>query len=177
MLAQGIPLMLAGDEVNNSQNGNNNTYCQDNEIGWIDWSALGGEDDLTDFVGELTRLRQRFPQISQDRWLEGRKEDGTYGVKWLTPAGQEMSDEDWNFPDGRFVSYVLAARREGGAPLFIVLNGAETDLEITFPEWPGAPHWRKCSIPRWANRRRSSATPARHGRCAQRSVLAFAGEP
>ena len=112
MLAQGIPLMLAGDEVNNSQAGNNNTYCQDNETGWIDWSALGSEDDLTDFVGELTKLRRQFPQISQNNWLEGKGEDGSYGVKWLTPAGQEMSEEDWNFPDSRFVSYVVAAGRK-----------------------------------------------------------------
>ena len=52
MLAQGVPLLLAGDEVGNSQNGNNNAYCQDNEIGWVDWSALGRNgDDMTDLVG------------------------------------------------------------------------------------------------------------------------------
>ena len=64
MLAQGVPLILAGDEVGNTQNGNNNAYCQDNEIGWVDWEGLGRDgDDLTDFVGHMTALRQRFPQI------------------------------------------------------------------------------------------------------------------
>ena len=62
-LAQGVPLLLAGDEVGNSQNGNNNAYCQDNEIGWVDWSKSGSADDLTDFVGDLARLRREFPQL------------------------------------------------------------------------------------------------------------------
>ena len=58
LLAQGVPLILAGDEVGNTQDGNNNAYCQDNEIGWVDWEGLGREgDDLTDFVGHLTALR------------------------------------------------------------------------------------------------------------------------
>ena len=63
LLAQGVPLMLAGDEVGNSQGGNNNAYCQDNEIGWVDWSKRGSDDDMTDFVGDLTELRRRFPQL------------------------------------------------------------------------------------------------------------------
>jgi len=177
MLAQGVPLMLAGDEVNNSQSGNNNTYCQDNETGWIDWSALGTEDDLTDFVGGLTQLRRRFPQIAQNRWLEGRREDGSYGVKWLTPAGQEMSEEDWNFPDSRFVSYVVAAMEQGGAPLFVIINGAETDLEITFPEWPGAPHWRNVLDTAMGEPQTILGDTGSPWTVRARSVLAFAGEP
>src|SRR5215207_6047101 len=56
LLAQGVPLMLAGDEVANSQNGNNNAYCQDNETGWVDWSKLETDEDLTNFIGLLKRL-------------------------------------------------------------------------------------------------------------------------
>ena len=86
LLAQGMPLLLAGDEVGNSQNGNNNAYCQDNEIGWVDWDNLGREgDDLTEFVGHMTGLREKFPQIRSQRWLDGRRADGSYGVLWLTP--------------------------------------------------------------------------------------------
>src|SRR5436305_15033836 len=63
LLAQGLPLILAGDEVGNTQSGNNNAYCQDNEIGWVGWEGLGREgDDLSDFVGHMTSLRTRFPQ-------------------------------------------------------------------------------------------------------------------
>src|SRR6201997_3843030 len=62
LLAQGLPLILAGDEVANSQSGNNNAYCQDNEIGWIGWEHLGKDDDFIDFVSHLTELRRRFGQ-------------------------------------------------------------------------------------------------------------------
>ena len=73
LLAQGVPLILAGDEVGNSQIGNNNAYCQDNEIGWVDWDNLGQEgDDLADFVARLAELRRRFPQLRAHRWLDGR---------------------------------------------------------------------------------------------------------
>src|SRR5205807_5848627 len=75
MLAQGIPLMLAGDEVGNSQNGNNNAYCQDNEIGWVKWSALGRDDDMSGLIGRLTTIRARFPQIRARRWAHGRRAD------------------------------------------------------------------------------------------------------
>ena len=102
LLAQGLPLILAGDEVGNSQNGNNNPYCQDNEIGWVNWDGLGREgDDLTDFVGHVADLRRRFPQIRARRWLDGRRADGTYGGLWLTPSADEMKEEDWKFPEGR----------------------------------------------------------------------------
>src|SRR5262249_35965923 len=74
MVAQGVPLVLAGDEVGNSQGGNNNAYCQDNEVGWVDWSALGKDDeDMTGFVARVTTIRRRFPQIRTRRWVEGRR--------------------------------------------------------------------------------------------------------
>ena len=141
LLAQGVPLILAGDEVANSQDGNNNTYCQDDPTGWIDWSKAGSEDDLTELIGMLTETRRRFPQLQPRRWLEGKKEDGSYDVKWLTPGGDEMSEQDWNFPDGRFLSYVLSGESDSAAPLYIVLNGAEEEMEITLPEWPETGRW------------------------------------
>src|SRR5262249_3568647 len=85
LLAQGSPLILAGDEVSNSQSGNNNAYCQDNETGWIGWNNLGKGDDLSDFIGHLTELRRRFGQIRCQRWLDGRRADGPYGRLWLAP--------------------------------------------------------------------------------------------
>jgi glycogen operon protein len=141
MLAQGVPLMLAGDEAANTQNGNNNTYCQDNEIGWVDWSKLGSEDDLTDLVGRLKALRDKFPQLQPHHWLIGRREDGSYDVKWLTPSASEMNEADWNFPEGRFLSYALGAHDSEGAALYVVLNAAEQEIEFTFPEWPNTGLW------------------------------------
>ena len=141
LLAQGVPLILAGDEAGNSQGGNNNAYCQDDEIGWVNWSGLGNGDDMTEFVGGLTRLRQRFPQLRSRHWFEGRKADGTHDIQWLRPDGAEMQDEDWKFPEGRFLAYVLAAAEDGGEPLFIVFNGAAEGIEVTLPAWQNVARW------------------------------------
>src|SRR5262245_28640919 len=175
LLAQGVPLLLAGDECANSQGGNNNAYCQDNETGWVYWSALGGEDDMTDFVSELAQLRQRFPQLKPHRWLVGKKSDDSYDVKWLTPKGTEMQEADWNFPDGRFLAYILGAVADGGEPLFIVLNGAEETVDISGPQWPAIARWQ-CLVDT-ANGQSNSAILEFGGHWAAqpRSVLAFAG--
>jgi len=143
MLAQGIPLLLAGDEVGNSQGGNNNAYCQDNEIGWLDWSGLDHDGaDLTALVALLNDLRRRFPQLRPRRWVEGRRADGSYGVLWLTPKGTEMTEADWNFPEGRFLSYVLGSPTRGKAPLYIVLNAAPQGIDFMLPKVPDAQRWR-----------------------------------
>jgi isoamylase len=177
LLAQGVPLLLAGDEVGNSQDGNNNAYAQDNEIGWVDWSKTGSEDDCSDFVGALTRLRREFAQLRPRHWLDGRTADGSYDVKWLTPHAGEMTQADWNLPHARFLSYVLAAPREGGKPLLVVLNGADTPVDLVFPQWPGVARWR-CALNTADGEEESPTLPpgakwGAHARC----VLAFAGEP
>ena len=144
MLAQGVPLILAGDEVGNTQDGNNNAYCQDNEIGWVGWENLGRrEDDLTEFVGYMAQLRARFPQIRAQRWLDGRRADGTYGVLWLTPAAEEMTEQDWAFPDGRFLAYVLGPCEDNQNPIFIVLNSAPEGIAFKLPKMPEYKHWRQ----------------------------------
>ena len=176
-LAQGVPLLLAGDEVGNSQGGNNNAYCQDNEIGWVDWSKRGSEDDLTAFIGELTRLRRDFPQFRPQHWLEGQNADGSYDVKWLTPKAEEMTEADWNLPHARFLAYVLAAPREGGKPLFIVLNGADEAVEITFPEWPGVRCWHCLLDTSDGHEPPVSLPPGANWGAHVRCVLAFAGRP
>jgi isoamylase len=136
-----VPQLLAGDEAGNTQGGNNNPYCQDNEVGWVDWSKAGTADDLTDFVGKLAQLRQRFPQLKPHRWLIGKIGIDSYDVKWLTTAGTEMQEVDWNDPDERFLSYVLAAVTPDSEPLYIVLNAADRDLEVVAPDWPNVSRW------------------------------------
>ena len=144
MLAQGVPLLLAGDEAGNSQNGNNNAYCQDNETGWVDWQGLGrAGDDLVDFIGHLSELRRQFPQIRTHHWLDGRRADGTYGVLWLTPAAEEMTESDWKFPEGRFLAYVLGAVEQGQPPIFIVLNAAPEEIAFKLPKLPEYSSWRQ----------------------------------
>ncbi|HEU5019468.1 MAG TPA: glycogen debranching protein GlgX [Pseudolabrys sp.] len=176
-LAQGVPLLLAGDEASNSQGGNNNAYCQDNETGWVDWSKLGSDDDHVLFVAELINLRHRFAQLRPRKWVEGKRRDGSYDVKWLTPSGAEMEEADWNFPDGHFLSYVLAAAEESREPLLIVLNGADEEVEIKFPQWPGVLRW--LCLFNTANSEVPSASnaPGSPWTAEPRSVLAFAGHP
>jgi isoamylase len=168
--------MLAGDEVGNSQHGNNNAYCQDNETGWVSWDNLDKPgDDLTDFVSHMTTLRRRFAQLRCQRWLSGRRKDGSYGVLWLTPAAEEMQEADWNFPEGRFLAYVLGPMEQGQPPIFIVLNAAPEEIAFTLPKMPEYKNWHQVlntteavlSPTALASGAATSAPP--------RSVLAFAG--
>jgi glycogen operon protein len=143
LLAQGVPMLLGGDEIANSQAGNNNAYCQDNEIGWIDWSKLGTDEDLTDFIAQLTQLRRQFPQLQGHRWLSGARKDGSRDVLWLTPQGNPMTEEDWSFPEARFLSYVLAPMQADGTAIFIVFNAAPEPIKYLMPTWTNGERWRQ----------------------------------
>jgi isoamylase len=144
LLAQGVPLVLAGDEVGNSQEGNNNAYCQDNEIGWVDWSRLGHDgEDMSALVGQLAAIRKRFPQLKGRRWLDGRRSNGSYDVLWLTPDANEMTAQDWRFPNGRFLAYVLGSEEQAQPPLFLVFNAASEDIAFTLPNVPECSGWTK----------------------------------
>ena len=176
MLAQGVPLLLAGDEVGNSQNGNNNAYCQDNPIGWVDWSALGRDDeDMTSLIAQLTELRRRFPQLRPRRWVQGRRADGSFGVLWLTPQATEMTEQDWNFPEGRFLSYALGPVHKGDAPLYIVLNAAPEAIEFTLPALPGCSRWTLVLETAPEPRPGAKFTSGSKLHAPPRSVLAFSG--
>ena len=176
LLAQGTPLLLAGDEVGNSQNGNNNAYCQDNETGWIGWDNLGKEgDDLTDYIGHLTALRRRFGQIRCQRWLDGRRADGSYGVLWLTPTSGEMKESDWIFPDGRFLAYVLGPMEQGQAPIFIVLNAAPEEIAFKMPEMPEYNNWQQVLNTTETVQADAAFAAGAETKAPPRSVLAFAG--
>jgi glycogen operon protein len=140
LLSQGVPMILAGDEVGNSQSGNNNAYCQDNEIGWIDWSGrnIAGQD-LTDFVSRLIALR-RGCSLSHDHFLEGkiRNPTGRKDISWYRADGQEMSEPDWHFPDARSIAFAV----DGAAPALILLNAHFEPLSITVPAAAGVARWR-----------------------------------
>ena len=179
LLAQGVPLLLAGDEAGNTQGGNNNAYCQDNEIGWVNWSGLGNDDDMTEFIGGLSRLRQRFAQLRSRHWLEGRKADGSHDVLWLRPDAAEMKEEDWNFPEGRFLAYVLAAAGEDGEPLFVVFNAAADGIEVTLPAWLKVTRWSRVLDTSQNSVLVETTTepPGAKLTAPATSILAFAGKP
>jgi isoamylase len=177
ILAQGVPLVLAGDEVGNSQDGNNNAYCQDNPIGWVDWSGLGRKgEDMTELLSQLTSLRRLYPQLRWRRWVEGRRADGSFGVLWLTPEGTEMTEKDWNFPEGRYLSYVLGPEKPGRPSLFIILNAAAQVIQFTFPTFREYSRWLPildtvATIEPGREHASGSKTQA-----PPRSVLVFSGE-
>ncbi len=176
MLAQGVPLLLAGDEVGNSQDGNNNAYCQDNPVGWVDWSALGQDgEDMTGLLARLSELRRGFPQLRPRRWVEGRRPDGSFGVLWLTPRGTEMTEGDWNFPEGRFLAYVLAPAEPDGAALCIVLNAALETIEFTLPTLSPYTRWTVALDTAQEARLGQTLASGSPLQAMARSVLAFSG--
>src|ERR1700712_5678761 len=109
-LSRGTPMLLAGDEFARTQNGNNNAYCQDNEISWLDWEAIGPEErDLAEFTQRLTLLREALPILTRGRFLTGAydEEFGVKDVTWLLPDGGEMLPENWTQGDARSIAVLL----------------------------------------------------------------------
>jgi isoamylase len=100
--SQGVPMLLAGDEMGRTQLGNNNAYCQDNEVSWVDWEAAGKQQDLIDFTCALSQLRRAHPVFRRRRFFSGQTApaDGAHGglqdIVWLTPTGRQMTDNDWH---------------------------------------------------------------------------------
>jgi len=140
LLAQGVPLMLAGDEVANSQDGNNNAYCQDNEVGWVDWSALDGADDATNMIGALAALRRAYPQLAAQRWLEKAPPGEPHAIQWWRPDGAEMEEGDWHFEAARFLAWTVAPPETGSPPILLALNASDEPLDMTLPRWHDQEH-------------------------------------
>ncbi|MEN8042085.1 MAG: glycogen debranching protein GlgX [Actinomycetota bacterium] len=95
MLSQGVPMLLGGDEMGRTQRGNNNAYCQDNEVSWYDWEGM--DRDLLAFTQELIRIRNNHPVFRRRRWFEGRSVTGSnrHDIAWYDTDGTRMTDEDW----------------------------------------------------------------------------------
>jgi isoamylase len=134
-------MLLAGDELGNSQSGNNNAYCQDNEIGWVDWSGeRNPERDLSDFVARLIALRRKYG-LAHERFLHGEAppDRGRKDIAWYRADGAEMAEPDWLFPDARFLAVVL----DGTAnPTLIFFNAHFEPLRVTVPTVSGVEAWR-----------------------------------
>ena len=98
LLAQGTPMLLAGDEFGRTQGGNNNAYCQDNEVGWLNWDIRDEGCSLIRFVQRLTSLRHRYPILRRNLFLNGEyiEELGVKDVTWIHPGGAEMEQHHWN---------------------------------------------------------------------------------
>jgi isoamylase len=112
LLSQGVPMIAHGDELSRTQGGNNNVYCQDNELSWIDWKDAREHEVLTEFAAGLTRLRAQHPVFRRRRFFQGRPILGSSieDIAWLRPDGRQMSDEDWRVGFARSVAIFLNGR-------------------------------------------------------------------
>ncbi len=105
LTAQGVPMLLGGDELGRTQKGNNNAYCQDNEISWVDWPAT--DEALLSFTRWIIALRRDHPVFRRRRWFQGRPIRGTVDIGWFKPDGESMTDEDWDVSHARSLGVFL----------------------------------------------------------------------
>ena len=143
LLSQGVPMIVAGDELGHTQHGMNNAYAQDNEISWLDWASF--DEHMLEFSRRLTAFRSSHPVLRRRRFLEGRPTGNSSreDVVWYSPDGEVMTSDHWQSADARAVAYVLngAAITEPGREgerivddsLYIAVNGSPDDLTFTLP--------------------------------------------
>jgi glycogen operon protein len=151
-VSQGVPMLLAGDEIGRSQGGNNNAYCQDNEISWLDWPRA--DADLLDFVRQLAELRSAHPVLHRRRWFQGRPIYGgeVSDIAWFSPEGTEMSAEDWEVSFAKSVGMflngdelppeVVRGERTADESFFVIFNSWVEGLDFIVPDTRFAEAWR-----------------------------------
>ncbi|OIQ92400.1 glycogen debranching enzyme [mine drainage metagenome] len=149
VLSQGVPMLVAGDEMGRSQRGNNNAYCQDNEIGWIDWA--GADEDLLAFTRKLLKLRRKHPVLRRLRFFTGRRIPGSAAkdITWITPAGEEMTEADWTAPFARSLGFMIAGEAgqgdgaRPGSTFLILLNAYHEAITYVLPHPARGHSWER----------------------------------
>ncbi|MCP1313419.1 MULTISPECIES: glycogen debranching protein GlgX [unclassified Halomonas] len=144
LFSQGTPMLLAGDELLRTQQGNNNAYCQDNEISWLDWNLEGDAHAMIEYVRRVIALRLRYPILRRGRFLSGEYDEamGLKEVTWLAPEGEEMSVERWEDSSRRALGLLLDGRaqpsgiRRPGADdtLLLLLNAGFETCDFSLPD-------------------------------------------
>ncbi len=143
LLSQGVPMLRAGDEFAQSQSGNNNAYCQDNETSWLDWNA-GNAAGLTSFIAAVSALRARRPELRRDTFFKGSPREGRQpDVRWLHPEGRDMTPADWADEGLRTVGMLLGAADGSSGDLLVAACAAHHDVELMLEQGlTGC--WRVC---------------------------------
>ncbi|HEX6005945.1 MAG TPA: alpha-amylase family glycosyl hydrolase, partial [Burkholderiales bacterium] len=155
MLSQGVPMLLGGDEFARTQGGNNNAYCQDSEVSWIDWAGIDDEGRaLIEFTRRLIRLRREHVVFCRTRFFYGKPIPGTEvkDVTWLRPDGAEMGESDWKNPLAKALGVLLSGEaglthltargeQEPDDTFFMTMNASETDVVFRLPVQHGAARW------------------------------------
>ena len=155
LMSQGIPMLLAGDEISHTQRGNNNAYCQDNEITWLNWKLNRRQKSLLEFVRKVIAIWHEHPTFHRRRFFHGKTLHGTQSpeIVWLDPTGKEISAEAWSAPHMRCLGVHLRGGRidvdEYGEPIIgshiLILFNADHAQEIPFalPNLPGDSEWER----------------------------------
>ena len=151
LLSEGTPMLLAGDEFGRTQQGNNNAYCQDTEISWLNWNIGEKGNALIQFVQKLTRLRHEYPILRRNRFFTGQyvEELGVKDLTWINANGSEMTPEQWQDPAMACFGMLLDGRAQAtgirksstDATLLLVINGHTDLVEFTLPEYSGGGRW------------------------------------
>ncbi|WP_213880131.1 glycogen debranching protein GlgX [Pseudomonas sp. dw_358] len=151
LFSQGTPMMVAGDEFARTQNGNNNAYCQDSEIGWVNWALDAEGESLLKFVQRLVKLRMAYPILRRNRFLVGEYNEaiGVKDVTWLAPDANEMTTEQWEESHGRCLGMLLDGRAQpsgilrpgADATLLLIVNAHHDVVNFTLPEVPEGQYW------------------------------------
>jgi glycogen operon protein len=151
-LSQGVPMLSHGDELSRTQGGNNNAYCQDNELAWMSWKTDG---DLTGFVRRVSELRGDHPVFRRRRFFEGRTHggalDGERDIVWLTPSGTEMTESDWHTGYAKAVAVYLngdaitepdtRGQRVRDDSFLLLLNAHSESITFRLPDGTFGEHW------------------------------------
>ena len=153
-LSQGVPMLLHGDEMGRSQGGNNNAYCQDNEISWLNWSLREKNQPLIAFVQRLSELRREHPVLRRRRFFQGRRIIGpdVKDIVWLNPDGREMTDQEWGQAFVRCLGMCLAGlaleevdergRAVVDDDLLVLLNAHHEEIPFALPALAESSGWQ-----------------------------------
>ena len=153
LLSQGVPMIVYGDEMGRTQNGNNNAYCQDNEISWVDWDLSQADRSFLAFVRRMIRIRKEHPAFKRRNFFQGRKIQGAdvKDITWLNPDGNEMSDDEWDNSFARSLGlqmtgysedqYDAEGRPEIDDDFVLLFNAHHEEIPFTIPPNPEDARW------------------------------------
>jgi glycogen operon protein len=153
MLSQGVPMIRSGDEIGHTQRGNNNAYCQDNEISWLNWELEPWQEQLRQFVSKITRLRAGNPVLRRRQFFQGRAIRGAAArdITWLTRDGKAMCDADWRSARARVLAMCLNGHidevDEHGQPivgttLLVLFNAEDRQIAFQLPKLDSYQCWQ-----------------------------------
>jgi isoamylase len=141
-LSQGVPMLQAGDEFGRTQRGNNNAYCQDNEISWVDWRLRGTNHDLLEFARLLGQLRRLHAEFRRETFLKGAaSRAGVKDVTWLNVRGTEMTQSEWQDANQRTLGIWFAERTGSLEQLLLLVNASDSEQAFGLPAVPADGPW------------------------------------